>query len=240
MRHYLSQHPHIYMCPQEDEGYFAKEQLFQLGIPSSDNYENKFKALSLKSLRGELCTDYMYKPACISRIQLYNPETKFIAVLRNPAERAFSHWQMNVNEGKEELPFMDAVEREQNELGNSDNHSLSSSYVDRGMYCKQIQNLLQYFNPHQLLFIRNEDLRDDTEVVMYQVLQFLGLPYLEVDKTPKNLGDYPKSMDPKDYNNLIEIFKQDVTDLEHLLDWNCTDWLRPITSGRPMMAYIAS
>lgn len=242
MDYYLSQHPRIHMCPSDKQGFFNQDELFEKGFPNPELYNLRFENHSGKVLRGEVCADYMYRPQCMSRLSIYNSEIKVIAILRNPAERAYSHWQMNVTQGLESLSFREAIELEKEMLKfpEKDQSNPTRSYLSRGFYSDQIKNLLQYFDPHQLLFIRCEDLRDDTEVSVYRVLQFLSLPFLEMERTPKNLGDYQTSMNPEDYNDLIEIFTNDIQQTEKMLGWRCYDWMRPVQIRRPMMDYIES
>ena len=238
--YYLSQHPNIVMCPSDCRGFFSEDVNFEKGFPKMDEYESRIGVKSEDGVIGELCAEYLFRPVCISRIKIYNPEIKIISILRNPAERAFSHWQKNVNEGIEDMSFEAAIEYEKGHLDflEEDQSARFRNYLSRGMYAQQVHTLLQYFDPHQLLFIKSEDLRDDTEVMMYRILQFLGLPFLNIDRTPKNLGDYTSSMPTEVYNNLIDVFAPDIYSVEQMLGWNCNDWIRPINSKKPMMDFI--
>ena len=230
------------MCTDEGNGFFSKDNFFNKGFPSLASYDQHFATRSELTLKGEVCVDYLFRPTCMSRLSIYNPEIKIIAVLRNPAERAYSHWQNNVNLGEEDLPFLEAIEREKDALLNSndDQSTHNRSYLKRGFYSEQIQNLLQYFDPHQILLLKNENLRDDTDVVLYQTCQFLGLPYFEVDKLPRELGNYERSLTNEEYNSLIEYFEKDVMMVEDLINWQCTDWIKPVLSERPMLSYISA
>ena len=237
IHYYLSQHPSLHMCPIEKQGFFANDLLFKLGYPQLTSYENQFSAKDEELIRGEVCPDYLFNANCLSRLQIYNPDIKLIAILRNPAERAYSHWQFAKNMGTEHRSFPEAIQDELRLIKNDDNQK-GHSYLSRGFYGMQVQNMLQYFDPHQILILKAEDLMDDASVVLYQIFQFLDVPYYEVDQVPQNLGDYNSSMDVKDYNSLLPVFKKDIYLLEELLGWNCNDWLRPLNEYRPLMSLI--
>ena len=221
--------------------FFACDDHFSKGYPKTKNYEDLFHTFSEHTLKGEICVDYMFRPTCMARLALYNPEIKIITILRNPAERAYSHWQNNVNKGCEDLAFMDAIEAERTsmEIAHEDQSNPRRTYLTRSMYSAQVSCLLQYFDPHQILVLRNEDLRDDTDVVLYQTCQFLGIPYFEVDKTPRELGDYESSMRPQDYNKVIQYLESDMHSLNEMVNWDCEEWLRPVNLN-PVLTYVTA
>src|SRR5437773_9217482 len=109
---FLRQHPEICMPQTKKElHYFDKEENFD-GPPNYKKYHANFKAEPQHRVIGEATPIYMYWNAAPGRIWTYNPEMKWILVLRNPVERAFSAWNMETKRRAEDLPFKQAVERE--------------------------------------------------------------------------------------------------------------------------------
>lgn len=226
--HYcLNHHPKLSLRPLAHSGHFANDLLFDLGQPKSEIYDSINGSENHHLQYGEVCSRYLSHPRAISRIYHYNPHGKLIISLRNPAERAYSHWQSRKMSGEETRSFKEAIENEVRALDqqNWDQSTRPTSYLRQSRYADQIQHARQYFNPHNLLFIKAEDLRDDTEVSIYQILQFLGLPYIDTDCIAQNVGKYSKSISQEDYEFVQQFLYEDILNTQAMLGWNCTDWV---------------
>ena len=101
---------------------------------------------------GEATPIYMYWNKSIERIYVYNPQIKLIIILRNPIDRAFSHWNMERDKGRESRTFLKAILDEESKI-NSPNYSQNKilSYLDRGYYSQQIKNIYNYFNKRSII-----------------------------------------------------------------------------------------
>lgn len=236
----LAQHPLLCVAPQSDTGFFSQDALFQRGTPRYDRYHARFGIGSQHDITVESSSDYLYWQECIPRIYRYNKDVKLIALLRNPIDRAYSQWQATYRSGIEDQSFVDAINLETYRLrtqGDRGQHRCYG-YIDRGLYSTQIEQMLQYFDPSQLLFIKSEDLRDHTPVVLYRVFDFIGVPYIEVDEAAQNVGNYDQSMSATVRNEMIELFRRDIARVEELLGWDCSDWLKPtqVTSYQSAIA----
>ena len=86
----------------------------------------------------------------MKRIYDYNSNIKLIIILRNPIERAFSHWNMEVQRKREHRTFWDAINKEVNNLGKNLNKSRTFSYLERGFYFSQLMKIYKYFRMNQL------------------------------------------------------------------------------------------
>ena len=97
------------------------------------------------------------------------PAVKIITLLRDPIERAFSHYRMNVKDGTEALSFEEALANERRRIGDDlDQMSADEwytgtdfrlySYVARGFYDEQVKRWLKYFPSEQMLILKSEDL----------------------------------------------------------------------------------
>ncbi|MFT6810632.1 MAG: hypothetical protein ACJA01_003877 [Saprospiraceae bacterium] len=225
----LTQHPQVCVATDTELAFFDQDEAFARGTPNYNGYHKQFAIHSDHVAIGECASNYMYWQDCVPRIYRYNSEVKIIALIRNPIDRAYSHWQTEYANGNENSDFVDAINLEGYRLrtmGKRGQHK-TFSYIDRGLYSYQIEHLLQYFDPHQLLFIKSEDFKDNTSVMLYRIFDFLNVPYIEVEEAAQNVGNYSKSMDPSVRNELIEIFRRDIYRVEELLGWNCNDWLKP-------------
>ncbi|MEJ2627881.1 MAG: sulfotransferase domain-containing protein [bacterium] len=172
------------------------------------------------SITGEATPYYMFHPSVPERIKEAFPSVKLIAILRNPVDRAYSHYYHTVRHGEEHLSFEDAIQQETERLQGefekflqddsyySFNHQ-RFSYLSRGIYVEQLKRWWRYFPREQLLILKSEDFFDDSSGVLRKVLAFLGLPDTgwEVKvKTRCQAGRYPK-MNPSTKKYLLEYFE---------------------------------
>lgn len=148
-------------------------------------------------LCGDATPIYLFQPRLIARIQRYNPAMRWIVLLRDPVERAISHWAMERRRGAEHLPLWAAVLAEPFRLaGHRDDLSDGSplrthSYVARGDYARQLDCLYAHFPPRQVLLLNNVDLRDDPARCLQRVYAFLDVEAVPApDLAPVFTGDY--------------------------------------------------
>ncbi|MGV8942534.1 sulfotransferase [Thermomonas sp.] len=130
---------------------------------------------------GDATPIYCFLPALIRRIALYNPAMRWIILLRDPIERAISHYYMERNRGQESLPLGLALLAERWRLrGREGDLSADSplrrhSYCARGRYTRQLDALHAYFPADQILVIRSMDLLAQPAHSVNRVCTFLGV-----------------------------------------------------------------
>lgn len=223
LNHCLSQHTDICTYTDKEVHFFDQEELDYAA------YHAKFDPKE-NQIIGEATPIYLYWQNCLERIKAYNPNIKLVILLRNPVDRAYSHWQMTRNRGLEPLSFRDAIYLEQERLENLGENGQHRyfSYLDRGNYATQIKNLFRLFDKEQIQFIKADDMFDDIEVVLFKLFNFLQVPYQAVDTAAKHLGDYEGSLDPVIRNQLIRYFEDEILETESLLKWNCSQWRKEV------------
>ena len=149
--------------------------------------------LGADPVAGESSPYYMYHPLVAERVARDLPEAKIIVLLRDPVERAYSHWKERSKEGVETLTFEDALaaegERTEGEVEKIRNdpsyYSLahdSFSYRARGRYIEHLSPWLSLVPAEQLLILVSEDFYADPRTVYRQVENFLGIPHHEVEE----------------------------------------------------------
>lgn len=167
-------------------------------------YQSRFPIKTVRyRISGEASPYYLYHPHAARRLRLLIPEVRLIVLLRNPVDRAYSHYQHNRRHGREPLPFEEAVAREPERIGGErermvQDPSYSSfshqhfSYVDRGHYHRQLAVFLEYFERDQLLVLKSETFFEATAEVWREVLDFLRLDFLSLpERRAFNVGAYP-------------------------------------------------
>lgn len=125
---------------------------------------------------------YLFNPLAPKRISEIIPHIKLIAILRNPTERAISHYFHEKRLGYEKLPIMDALLAEEDRLklaieqqDYKNNNYIHFSYKSRGLYYEQITRYLQYFPISNILVINSEDLFTSPESTLRRIFQYIGV-----------------------------------------------------------------
>lgn len=223
---FLRQHPQICMPETKKElHYFDKEENFR-GRPDYKKYHANFRPEKQHRAIGEATPIYMYWNAAPARILSYNPMMKWILALRDPVERAFSHWNMEKKRGAEELTFREAVEREAERCREALplQHRVYS-YTDRGFYAHQVERLFETFEKENCHVILTEDLSANHEKTLRAIFEFLGVESSMVPPSARIFEhDYDEEIEPALRARLIEMFYSDVKQLEHLLDRDLSLW----------------
>lgn len=136
----------------------------------------------------EASPDYLLDERVPGRVVRLLPDVRLIVILRNPIERAYSHYWHARRLGHESLSFQDALKREPERIGQDMEHLrahpnrpigrdlLRYSYIERGRYALQLERWLEVFDPSQLLVLSSEKLFTDTDGVFQDILRFLDLP----------------------------------------------------------------
>ena len=181
-------------------------------------------------ITGEASPYYIFHPHAPRRISAVLPHIKLIALLRNPIDRAYSQYWLEIKGKYETLSFEEAIASEPDRIAgerekivNDENyHSFQHrryTYMTRGIYIDQIENWLNYFPRDQFLFLKAEDLYTNPASIVRQTLEFLGIPDNEIDtnkeykkyKVPGKTGyktkDSAPKMDPTTRKYLVEYFK---------------------------------
>ena len=225
--HYLRQHPAIGMAKRKEVHFFDNEDAFAHGKPDYGLYEREFDFSSERTAYGESTPIYLYWEASCERIRAYNPLMKLIAVLRDPVERAYSQWNMEFNRGDEHRDFRTAVfaELELRERKSSSQHRVVS-YLGRGFYSEQIERYQRAFDPHQLLWIKYDDLKADPQAQLLRIFDHLLVDTRVFQFTAAELNptDYRSALEPETARELRALFEPDIRKVEGLLGWDLAPW----------------
>ena len=229
LNYYLKQHPQIGVADKKELHFFNDEILFSASEIDYSAFEGQFDFSSLKKVYGEATPVYIYWEPCIRRIWEYNKDIKLIIILRDPTDRTFSHWNMEVYKGSEKEDFMYCVQNENVRMKEAlPLQHRDQSYVDRGFYSEQIRRILRFFKKEQLLFIKYEEFFKNQEQILKQVFDFLDVTTenyhfkrRQVHKKP-----YVRKITKEERECLIDLFINDINEVERMLQWDCSDWKR--------------
>jgi hypothetical protein len=174
--YYLEEHPEIEMSSQKEPDYFSDIPLQEQGmyygknrINTLDKYESLF-AQKEGVIYGEGSVSYLFYENVAEDIKKYNPNAKIIIMLRNPIDRAFSHYLMDYRLGLVSDSFEDIINKK-SKYKNA--HLFYQQYIEVSEYAKQIQRYCNVFSTDNLLLIDYEDFKGDVSGTVDLVYDFL-------------------------------------------------------------------
>ena len=176
--HYLSEHPQVEMSSQKEPNYFSDKAIHNQGmyygknrVNTLDKYESLF-AQKESVVYGECSVSYLFYDNVAEDIKKYNPNAKIIIMLRNPIERAFSHYLMDYRLGLISDSFENIIAKKSK---HKNTHLFYQQYIEVSKYAKQIQRYLDFFEKENILFIDYDDFKKNGSEIVFQVYDFLNI-----------------------------------------------------------------
>lgn len=175
----LKKHPGIFMPRTKELHFFNK---YRSNLEMKDNYvklglnwyKNFFKDCNGQKAVGEATPMYLCDSYAPARIKETLGDIKLIAILRNPVDRAYSHYWMARSKGYTDLTFEEVVEQK------------TDKFIKRGLYYKQIKRYLKYFDRDDMLIILFEDVIKCSEKVLKEIYRFLEV---DTEFIPSNVNE---------------------------------------------------
>ena len=234
LTYYLDQHPAIAMAHKEEthslvqprRHFFDNETMFASGNINYNLLHRDVPVTAQTLVTGTCTPVYTYWKPAMQRIHDYNPSIRLIILLRNPIDRAFSHWNMQRDRKLDSLDFLEAIKQEENRAREVYPLQLRKfSYVERGFYSEQMERVFRFFSREQVLVIKFDELRKDYRAVTDRIFNFLGVPpFPRLKNREENVINYARAMTQSEREYLYSIFENDIAKLEKLLGWDCSDW----------------
>ena len=197
LHNYLLRHPGVLGLFPQVRGKKSTDYFFASNSRGEAWYRSHFHAtpyrrlverrLGYRPLGGEASPYYVWDPRLAPRIKETAPDVKAILLLRDPVERAWSHyWERRAND-VEPLSFVDALAAEDDRTAGELDRMMADpgyhsdaydfyTYRQRGIYLPQIENWLRHFPAEQLLILVSEEMYADPQSTFDEVCAFLGLP----------------------------------------------------------------
>jgi hypothetical protein len=222
LHRYLDQHPEVYLSPIKEVNYFSQEDIHPehfsrdyrhdvdinikaylrsgmkepvhiAHVTEEADYYQLFSQAGQAKAIGEMSLSYMLYPAAPQRIATQYPHAKIMAMLRDPAERAFSQYVMNLRQGKTlEKNFIREITIDDAQTPNG--WGINHQYLYIGKYFEQLQRYYDVFPPNQIRIFLFDDYKRDPAGVVEEMFAFLGVdPTFKADTSEKfNEGGIPK------------------------------------------------
>ncbi len=165
--------------PQLDFATKKEMHFFNFNWHKGKRWYHEHFAFNAHTHLGEATPYYMMHPEAALRAHQYNPGLKIIALLRNPTERAYAHYQMNLAKEREPLSFLEALQQEETRLKqDAAPHTFNAntqhgSYKTRGLYAQQLRVWEQYFSKEQMLVLNYHNFFQAPWANLQPVFKFL-------------------------------------------------------------------
>jgi hypothetical protein len=169
----LATHPAVVLPEQKETKFFSEDDAYARGVEYY--HRTYFANAPAGATAGEIDPEYLYLPGAPARLYEYAADLKLIVMLRDPVDRAYSHYLMSVRRGFERHSFEEAIELEPDRLERSPFHRVHFSYVDRGFYARQVRRYLDLFPWEQFHFMFLEDFVGSFPREMNRLCEFLGV-----------------------------------------------------------------
>ncbi|MBP7398275.1 MAG: sulfotransferase [Chitinophagales bacterium] len=203
LHEYLNQHPEIFMSPVKETNFFSDaDMLFDkfnvdykqdidhnldkyldgpmdkkihiAHIRTWQQYQKLFRDVKEQKAIGEISNSYLYCPNTANAIHAQLPEAKIVMILRNPIDRLFSQYLMNLKLGK--IITKDLLLEIQNDQDKKDKGwGVSHLYLEVGKYYPQVKNYFDIFSKNQVHVILYDDYKKDPAAVMQKLFAFIGV-----------------------------------------------------------------
>ena len=198
---YLRWHPGITGPSWKEVSYFDRhyargEAWYRANLPALPRHWLVERRRGRRPLVGEASPSYLFHPLAPERAAGLIPSARLIAVLRNPVDRAFSHFQHEVALGREPLSFEDALDREEERMRGEVERMIrdpsyfshawwNHTYVARGRYAEQLERWFAVFPRAQLLVLFSEELLENPAAGYARALEFLGADRHQLSSYPR-------------------------------------------------------
>jgi len=222
---YLRRHPSITGPSWKEVSYFDRHY-----VRGEAWYRGNFpnKARTRGKLVGEASPSYLFHPLAPERVRADIPNAKLVALLRNPVDRALSHYNHEVALGREPLSFEAALAAEEARLAGEVERLVaepryfsrewwSHTYQARGRYAEQLERWLAVFPREQLLIVPSDDLAAEPAETHARVLDFLGAAPQRLDQYPRVYEREYEPMNPETREQLAAEFEEPNQRLYELL-----------------------
>ncbi|TRV22075.1 MAG: sulfotransferase [Microcystis flos-aquae Mf_WU_F_19750830_S460] len=185
---YLTQHPDIFLCPKKETFFFLDESTREKSnkwgaVTSFEEYQQLFQPSPDHAIIGEISTVYYSNPQAAQLIYQCLPDVKIIAILRDPAERAFSDYLMHqLIAEKYEIDFERIIDK-------------NNYFVKLGFYHSQLTRFIEVFGRDNVKVLLYDDFISDNAKFLEDLFTYLGVASNVKISTEKRMREnlFPKN-----------------------------------------------
>jgi hypothetical protein len=176
----LKDHKDIFLPEKKEAHFFDINSRYKKGLiwwknEFFSNYDGE------KSV-GVFTPEYLFYDEVPKRIlSNLGSELKIIIILRNPIERAYSHYLMSRRRGYEKLSFDEAIKNENSRINKDEFNRNNFSYIARGMYFDQLNKYYSLFSNQNILVLNFEkDIVNNLDLTINTIQKFIGVNVMDL------------------------------------------------------------
>jgi hypothetical protein len=185
---WLGEHPEIFMSPVKEPHYFSLD--FNRGeIKTKEDYDRLFEGAGPQHKAiGEASTEYFYSSRAVDEIEINYPGSRYIVMVRNPVDMAFSLYNYEYQGGRETIDdfyvaWQKSPERRNGQFGSKwCRDSKCLDYQGLSLFGEQLGRLLDKVDAARVHVIVFDDLKSDPQKIYQETLEFLGVTYWSLQK----------------------------------------------------------
>jgi hypothetical protein len=245
--HYLDQHPEVFMSRNKEPRYFANIPAAANGgavdgyqskvVRSWPDYVQLFEQGRSSRAIGEASTTYLRNTLVPARIHAQLPDVRLVAMLRNPFDRAFSHFRMYQRLGWETRSFPEAIEAELDHIDGPTTGRDKRRYLHPGFYGGGLTRYLEHFPRDQIRIYLHEDFESGPMELMSDLYRFIGVepsfrPDVSTHHNAAPTREVPE-WDPVSRDRVLDLFEPDIQIVEQVIDRDLAAWRRPTSLPTP-------
>ena len=224
----LRKHTQFAVHQSKEGHFFDRDEYFNHLQPHPKTlqaYHGGFELTAQTQFLCDVSPDYIFRNQAVVRIHRYNPQAEWILLLRNPIDRVFSAWNMEVNRKTENLSFEAALEIELKGQPESRSHD-RFAYIGRSRYHQQLEHLWRYFPKSQCHVWPAEWVWQDPTQTIYQSLSALGISGLQrTPMTHVHKGNYRNQISAAENELLQQELAFEMNQLHQLVGWPYNPWM---------------
>lgn len=150
-----------------------KQEQWGAYVHDPEDYRLLFRFADHKKAIGEISNSYLYSQVAAKRIRSKLPESRIVIILRQPAERAFSHYQANLRDGRTTRAFREEIEFD--DAKPIHGWGISHLYHELGLYHDQVKRYLDVFPKGQVKILLFDDLKTNRDHLLNDLFEFLRI-----------------------------------------------------------------
>lgn len=196
--HFLNNHPEAFMSEPKETNFFSyvpikKQKLYYDAekIQTLEQYEQLFSEAKGRKVIGEGSVSYLFYPNVAPDLFQYNPEANIIVLLRNPVERALSHFLMDsrlgfIQDSAEDIFYKNSKHKNA--------HLWFQQVFELGLYSTQLKRYFEYFPEKQIHIFFYDEIKKDTNAFFQEFCDKLELSHVQFkfSSSNRNAFEAPK------------------------------------------------
>jgi glycosyltransferase involved in cell wall biosynthesis len=194
----LEQHPDVYSAPVKEPNFFnpdvwvedilpppkssrrhANNKQFFAVVRDETTYSSLYENTTDSMLTGDYSVNYLRSRLAPYGIHERVDNAKIIIVLRNPADRAYSHYLMDCSIGRVHDTFTSVIDKHIQDMATLGLQY--DNYIQCGLYADHIETYLSLFGKENVLILLYENLIADFTGCMEKIANHIGLPEKNFD-----------------------------------------------------------